>query len=135
MAGGCRAQGLDEIGHPIEGDFFEAFARLNAEGNGKVGFARAGFAIQKEVVAVVDEDALGEIVHGHRGRGLNFVEIEIGERFEFWEVCGLDIALDGHRVPSVNFAFEQFNEEIPLLALFTLNGLDKRIAQPQPFAP
>lgn len=88
MAGGCRAQGLDEIGHPIEGDFFEEFARLDAEGNGEVGFARAGVAIQKEVVAVVDEDALGEIVHGHRGRGLNFVEIEIGERLEFWEVCG-----------------------------------------------
>lgn len=126
---------MDEVGEAIESGFFEPFARLNAEGNGEVGFARAGFAIQKEVVAVVDELAFSEIRHSHRRRGLDFGEVEISECLDFWKASGLDIALDGQRVPSVDFAFEQLNQEIALFAFFTLNGFDKRIAQSQPFAP
>lgn len=79
MAGFGVSKSLYQIGHPIERDFFEELARLDAEGNGEMGFARAGFAVQKEVVSVVDEDALGEIGHGHRGGCLHFGEIEIGE--------------------------------------------------------
>lgn len=81
IVGGCRAQSLYQIGHPVEGDFFEAFARFDAEGNGAVSFARAGLAIEEEVVSVVDELAFSEIGNSHRGWGLNFREIEIGEHF------------------------------------------------------
>ena len=114
IVSGCRAQSLYQIGHPVEGDFFEAFARFDANGNGAVGFARAGLAIQKEIVFVGDKLAIGEIRHGHRGWGLNFREIEIGERFEFWKVCLFDVALDGEDIAAFNFAFEQFEQEITL---------------------
>ena len=38
---------LDEIRKTIKGDFFEEFARLDAEGNGEVSFARAGLSVQE----------------------------------------------------------------------------------------
>lgn len=78
--GGCGIpEALDEVGEAIEGDLFEQFARLDAEGNGEVCFARARLAIQEQVVSVVDELAFGEIGHGHRRWHLNFGEVEIGE--------------------------------------------------------
>lgn len=122
-------QGLDEVRESVEGDFFEAFARLNAESNGAVGFARAGLAIEEEVVAVVDELAFSEIGHSHRGWGLNFREIEIGEHFEFWKVCLFDVALDGEDIAAFNFAFKQFEQKVTLFTFFTLNGLDKWLPQ------
>lgn len=126
---------MDEIGEAIEGDFFEEFARLDAEGNGEMSFASTRLAVQEQVVSVVDELALGEIGHGHRGWCLNFGEVEISECFDFGETSGLDVALDGERVPSVYLAFQKLNQEIALLAFLTLNGLDKRLPQFQPFAP
>lgn len=105
---------MDEVGEAIESGFFEPFARLNAEGNGEVGFARAGLAIQKQVVFVGDKLALGEIGHCHRCWGMNFREIEIGEHFEFWKVCLFDVALNGEGIAAFDFAFEQFEQEITL---------------------
>ena len=107
-------QSLDEVRESVEGDFFEAFARFDAECNGAVGFASAGFAIQKQVVFVGDKLALGEIGHCHRCWGLNFREIEIGEHFEFWKVCLFDVALNGEGIAAFNFAFKQFEQEITL---------------------
>ncbi len=133
---GCGIpEALDKVGKTIKGDFFEEFARLDAEGNGEVSFAGARLAVQEQVVSVVDELALGKIGHGHRGRNLNFGEVEIGECFDFGETSGLDVALDGECVPAVDLTFEKLNQEIALLAFFTLNGLDKRLPQLQPFAP
>ena len=105
---------MDEVGEAIEGDFFEAFARFDAKGNGAVGFARARLAIQKQVVFVGDKLALGEIGHCHRCWGLNFREIEISEHFEFWKVCLFDVALNGEGIAAFNFAFKQFEQEITL---------------------
>ena len=125
----------DEVRESVEGDFFKAFARLDAEGNGEVSFASARLAIEKEVVFVGDKLALGEIRHSHRVGGLNISEVEISECFDFGKASCLYVALDGECVPSVDFAFEQLNQEIALLAFLTLNGLDKRLPQFQPFAP
>lgn len=74
-------QGLDEVGESVEGDFLEAFARFDAESNGAVGFARTWLAVEKQVIFVGDKLALSKIWHGHRGWGMNFREIEIGEHF------------------------------------------------------
>ena len=80
VLGGCGIpKALNEVWEAIEGDLFEQFARLDAEGNGEVCFARAWLAIQKQVVSVVDKLALGEIGHGHRDWHLNFGEVEIGD--------------------------------------------------------
>lgn len=40
-------QALDEVVEAVKGDFFEEFARLDAEGNGEVSFARAGLSVQE----------------------------------------------------------------------------------------
>ena len=94
-----------------------------------------GLAVEKEVVSVLDENAFGEIRHGYRCRGLNFREVEIGERFEFREVCGFDVATDGECVPSADLALNQLNQEITPVALFAPDGLDERLSQLQAFAP
>lgn len=101
------AQGLDEVGESVEGDFFEVFARFDAECYGAVGFASSGLAIQEQVVFVGDKLAIGEIRHGHRCWGLDFREIEIGEHFEFRKVCLFDVALNGKGIATFDFAFEK----------------------------
>lgn len=58
-------EALDKVGKTIKGDFFEVFARLDAEGNCEVSFASTWLAVQEQIVTVVDELTLGEIGHGN----------------------------------------------------------------------
>ena len=129
------AQLSNERGQSVECDLVEVPAGLDAEGDGKVSLAGAWAAIHEDAVFALDKHGIGVEWPCDAGRHFHVSEVEISQCFEFREAGILDIALDCQRIPSVDFAFEQFNQIISLFALFGRDGFDEVGTQSKPFAP